>query len=186
MEDKKYLDFEEREQSRRRVYEFPSFSINESKVLLPDGREIVRPWIEHSGSVAILAINSEHKIAIERQFRFAVRSITYEIPAGHRNADEDYAIAARRELLEETGYTAESLRFLGYMTPAGSTSTEKSAIYVASDLKKVDAQHLDEDEFLSVSWMTVEEVKGLIKGGRLWDPKTICAMYYAHINGIID
>jgi len=71
------------------------------------------------------------------------------------------------------------------MTPAGSTSTEKTAIYVARGLRKVSKQKLDEDEFLSVNWMKVEEVEDLVREGRIWDPKTMCALYYAHLNGII-
>ncbi len=179
------MKLEEKELSRKRIYDFPSFSINESEVMLPDGKTRIRPWIDHNGSVAVLAINEEGRIAIERQYRFAIKTLTYEVPAGHREEGEEYDFAARRELLEETGYEAEQLRLLGYMTPAGSTSTEKTAIFVAQGLRKVARQELDEDEFLSVNWMKVEEVEDLVREGRIWDPKTMCALYYAHLNGII-
>ena len=178
-------NLEEKELSRKRVYDFPSFSINESEVLLPNGKTRIRPWMDHSGSVAVLAMNEEGKIAIERQYRFAIRTLTYEIPAGHREADEEYEAAASRELLEETGLKAENMRFLGYMCPGGSTSTEKTAIFVATGLSKASEQDLDEDEFLTVGWMSVEEVESLIREGEIWDPKTMCALYYAHLNGVI-
>ncbi|HAN42744.1 MAG TPA: NUDIX domain-containing protein [Sphaerochaeta sp.] len=179
------MQLEEKELNRKHVYDFPSFSINESEVMLPDGKTRIRPWIEHNGSVAVLAFDDEGRIAIERQYRFAVRTLTYEVPAGHREDGEEYDFAARRELLEETGYEAEEMRLLGYMTPAGATSTEKTAIYVAKGLKKVYKQNLDEDEFLSVYWMKVDEVEDLVREGKIWDPKTMCALYYARLNGII-
>lgn len=179
------MQLEEKELNRKHVYDFPSFSINESEVILPNGKKRIRPWINHSGSVAVLAMNEEGKIAIERQFRFAIKSLTYEIPAGHREADEEYDYAAQRELLEETGFKAESWKLLGYMCPAGSTSTEKTAIYYATGLSKVSGQDLDDDEFLTVNWMSVEEVEDLIRDGKIWDPKTMCALYYAHLKGII-
>jgi len=179
------MEFEEKELSRKKVYDFPSFSINESEVILPDGKIRIRPWIEHSGSVAVLAINDEGKIAIERQYRYAIKSVTYEIPAGHREATEEYDHAARRELLEETGFEATDMVFLGYMTPAGSTSTEKTAIYVAKGLKKIAGQNLDDDEFLTVDWMTVDEVADLVRNGKICDSKTLCALCYAYMFNII-
>ena len=179
------MQFEEKELSRKKVYDFPSFSINESEVIMPDGSHRIRNWLQHNGSSAILALDDEGRICIERQYRFAIRKLTYEIPAGHREEGEDYETAANRELLEETGYKASSMELLGYFTPACGTSTEKTAIFLAKGLTKEGSQDLDEDEFLSVTWMTVDEIDAMIREKSIWDPKLICALYFARLYGHI-
>ena len=179
------MQFEEKELSRKKVYDFPSFVINESEVIMPDGSRRTRNWIEHNGSSAILAIDDKERICIERQYRFAIRKLTYEIPAGHREQGEDYEKAARRELLEETGYRSSSMELLGYFTPACGTSTEKTAIFLAKGLEKASGQDLDDDEFLTVTWMTVDEIEAMIREKTIWDPKLICALYFARLYGHI-
>lgn len=175
----------EEELSVRCVFSSGALRINESVVKLPDERIIKRLWIEHEGSVAVIARRSDGRIAIEDQYRFGIREITHEIPAGHVEKGEDIRTAAERELLEETGCRASELIFLGYMTPTGSTSSEKTAMFFADDVKTVSGQNLDSDEMIAVNWLLPSEVDEMILDGRIWDPKTICALYHAKLRGLI-
>lgn len=175
----------EEEISRKRVFSSPSININKSNVRVSDGRFIERYWIEHNGSVAIIARNSEGLIALEEQYRFGIRAITHEIPAGHIEEGESIKDAAMRELLEETGCKSESLIYLGYFTPAGSTSTEKTHLFFADNVYKISNQKLDSDESLNVNWVKLEYIDSLITDGLLWDPKTICALYHAKLQGLL-
>lgn len=71
------------------------------------------------------------------------------------------------------------------MTSAASISTGKTASYLAKSLKLVAPQHLDNDKFLSANWMSVQDEEALIRAGKIWNPKTICALYYARINELL-
>ena len=177
------MKLEEKELSRKRVLDESSMTINASEVLLPDGKVRTRFWREHDGSVGVLALDEEGRIAIVRQYRFAIQRVTYEIPAGHKEKEETELEGAKRELFEETGSTADRFDFLGYMTPSGSASTEKTALYLATGIHKSTARDLDDDEFLSLEWMGVKDFNELVKSGEVWDPKTLCALYYVVAEG---
>lgn len=179
------MNLEEKELSRKRVLNESSMTINASEVQLPDGKVRTRFWREHDGSVGILALDDEGRIAIVRQYRFAIHRITYEIPAGHKEKDENELEGAKRELFEETGSTADRFEFLGYMTPSGSASTEKTALYLATGIHKSMARDLDDDEFLTLDWMSIKDFNELVKNGEVWDPKTLCALYYAVAEGYL-
>ena len=141
---------------------------------LPDGKTCTREVVEHPGGAAILCVK-DGKVALVRQFRYAYGEELLEIPAGKLNFGEDPMLAAKRELEEETGLLAERLDYLLTLYPTPGYTNEKIYIYRALGVKE-GRQHLDEDEFLSVVYLPVEEVIEKIKCGEIKDAKTIAAL----------
>ena len=141
---------------------------------LPDGKLCKREVVEHPGGAAILCVK-DGKVALVRQFRYAYGEELLEIPAGKLNLGEDPMLAAKRELEEETGLLAERLDHLLTLYPTPGYTDEKIYIYRALGVKE-GRQHLDEDEFLSVVYLPVEEVIEKIKRGEIKDAKTIAAL----------
>lgn len=151
-------------------------NLRRDEALLPDGKPCLREVVEHSGGASVLCVR-EGKVALVRQFRYAYGEELLEIPAGKLNPGEDPKEAAARELEEETGLSAGKLDLLLTLYPTPGYSNEKIYIYIASDVYE-GRQHLDEDEFLSVVYMPVEEALAKIASGEIKDAKTIAALLF--------
>jgi len=147
------------------------FSFKTDRVLMSNGKEIVRDMIDHPGSVAIIPIIDDDLILI-RQYRYPAGKELLEIPAGTLEEGESPQICAARELTEETGYAASSWsKFLScYMTPG--YSSEKIHIYLAEGLTRVGADPQD-DEIINIERHSFNEVLGMIEGNVIEDSKTI-------------
>ena len=145
-------------------------------VQLPNGKPATREVIRHVGAVAIVPLTEDGNVIIERQFRYPLGQVITEIPAGKLDSlTEDRLSAAKRELEEETGYTAKKWTVLGDYYPAAAYCDERITLYLAQDLA-LGTRHLDEDEFLDVKAFTVEEIKEMIYSGKMTDAKTISAI----------
>ena len=118
-------------------------------VRLPDGREASREYVRHPGAVMIIAQLDDGRLVLERQYRYPVQSVMIEFPAGKLDAGEAPLDCAKRELLEETGYSAASWVRAGVMHPVISYSTEFIDIWFAKDLSAGERK-LDAGEFLDV------------------------------------
>ena len=105
--------------STRRIYKGRIISLREDVVRLSNGVMSKREIVEHPGAVAVIAITSDRKLVLERQFRMSAKKVLIEIPAGLAHKGENLAKAARRELIEETGYEARKIRkvFAGFSSP---------------------------------------------------------------------
>ena len=151
------------------------------KVRLPNGHEGVREVIRHVGAVCVIPIFENGDVLVERQFRYPHAKVLLEIPAGKLDSkSEDPLDAAKRELFEETGYTAEKFTVLGelYTTPA--FVDEVIWMYLAEGLASVDEkQHLDEDEFLSVERIPLDTLCDMVMNGEIPDAKTQVAVLKA-------
>ncbi len=145
------------------------------EMLIPNGHIGMWDHIEHKGAAAALAVLDDGKILMVRQYRNSVERDTLEIPAGGLNPNEDPALAAARELKEETGFVAGHIEKLLSLYTTVAFSNEKIFIYKATDLTK-DKQHLDEDEFVNVESYTLDELLEMIKDGTIQDSKTISAI----------
>lgn len=153
--------------------------VYKDSVKLPNGHESTREYISHLGAVAIVAITDDGKMIIEKQFRYPLHKAIIEIPAGKIDSiTEDRLDAAKRELLEETGITADEWITLGEYHPAAAYSSELITIYIAKGLHEGD-QKLDEDEFLNIEKMTVAELVDLVMNGEITDGKTQVAIMKA-------
>lgn len=144
-------------------------------VTLPNGSTATREIVRHPGAVAVLAIKEDKMLVVE-QYRKPLGRNQVEIPAGKLDPGEEPIVAAMRELAEETGYRADHLIPLGSFYTSPGFADEIIHLYAADQLIAGEA-HTDEDEFLEVDEMTLEEAFAAMRAGRISDAKTINAMY---------
>lgn len=168
------MNFEEKTLDSEYVYNGKVLDVKRDRVLVSNGHESVREVVEHSGGVVIVAKNKD-KILMVRQYRYPLRDVSLELPAGKLERGENPDEASKRELLEETGYVSDSWKSLGYIYTTPGFCDEKLYLYYASDLvyKK---QNPDEDEILECKQYSADEVFSMIDDGVINDSKTICAL----------
>ena len=147
------------------------------KISLPDGEEAVREYLTHPGAIAIVAILDDGRVLLERQYRYPIAKACIEIPAGKLEIGEDHLLCAKRELEEETGYTAKKWSYIRRIHPVISYSTEFIDIYLAEDLVP-GKSHLDDEEFLDVFAAPLEQLIGWIENGEITDVKTTISAYW--------
>lgn len=152
---------------------------------IPNGNVAKWDLIDHKGAAAVVAVRGDGKLLMVRQYRNALERDTIELPAGGLNGrEEPTALAAMRELEEETGYTCDKVELLTSIYTTVAFCNEKIDIYLAKDLKP-GKQHLDEDEFINVEAYSVADLKQMIYDCKIQDAKTICGiMTYASKYGI--
>lgn len=149
-------------------------------VTLPNGHTAIREVIRHIGAVAVVPVTDDGKVVVERQFRYPLNEVITEIPAGKLDSfTEDRLAAAKRELEEETGYTADNWQELGDFHPTAAYCDEKITLYLATGLHQGN-RHLDDDEFLNVMAVPMEELVADIMSGRITDGKTQAAILKAY------
>ena len=141
-------------------------------VRLPDGSQASREYVIHPGAVMVVAELPDGRLVLERQFRYPVQSVMIEFPAGKLDAGEASLACARRELLEETGYTAKQWARAGVLHPVISYSTEFIDIWFARELTAGQRQ-LDQGEFLDVFSATADEILQWCRNGGVTDAKTL-------------
>lgn len=161
--------------STKPVFEGNIISLQIDTVKLPDGGTASREIVRHPGAVAVLAIHDD-KIILVDQYRQAMGRCELEIPAGKLEKGEDPLEAAKRELQEETGYTCQQIRLLHSFYTSPGFADELIHLYVAEGLESGEAVP-DEDEFLELYEMTLQEALEAVKSGRISDAKTIMAVY---------
>jgi ADP-ribose pyrophosphatase len=141
-------------------------------VRLPNGTQTTREYVVHPGAVVMIPILDDGRLVLERQFRYPVGEVMTEFPAGKLDAGEDPLTCAKRELLEETGYSAREWARAGLLHPVISYSTEFIEIWFARGLV-ANQRQLDEDEFLEVITATPAELLEWCHDGRVTDAKTL-------------
>ena len=141
-------------------------------VRLPDGTQAPREYIVHPGAVMIIAQLDDGQLVLERQYRYPVRSVMIEFPAGKLDAGEASLACAQRELLEETGYSASRWARAGVLHPVISYSTEFIDIWFAQGLT-LGERKLDEGEFLDVFTAPPTELLAWCGNGQVTDAKTL-------------
>ncbi len=166
--------------SSKPVYEGKIIKIKSDTVLLEDNTEAIREVIMHHGGVCVVPVTDKNEIIMVRQYRYPFAEIITEIPAGKLNPGEDHLECGRRELLEETGMTAESMTYIGHTVPLPAYCTEKIHMYIAEGLT-FSSQKLDEDEFLDVIRIPFEKAVDMVINNELTDAKTQVAIMKAWI-----
>ena len=159
------------------VHEGVFLHMRRDQVQLPNGHTAIREYLTHPGAVAIVPLLSDGRVLLERQYRYPIQQSVIEIPAGKLDSTENQLDCAKRELKEETGYTAQNWHFLGRIHPVISYSTEFIDIYLAENLTP-GARSLDDEEFLDVFAASLEEIQNWIRQGIITDVKTIIASYW--------
>ncbi len=168
----------ESEISSETVFKGHLLHVRKDRVLLPDGKESVREYITHPGAVVVLAFLDNGNLLFERQFRYPLRRVFLELPAGKIDPGEAIIDTAQRELLEETGYTASDWEYLGVMHPCIGYSDERIEIFAARGLKLAGEKQLDHNEFLEVVELSPAEAKQAVWDGRITDAKTITSLFW--------
>lgn len=158
------------------------FEMVRENVTLENGVTIDMDIIRHPGASAMVPLTDDGKVVLIRQYRHAVGGYIWEIPAGTLDPDESPLACARRELAEETGYTAESMEALGQITPVPGYSDERIHLFLAKGLRP-SGQNLDADEVMDVHEVAIDEVFAMIDRGEIEDCKTICGLYKALCGG---
>nr|WP_303621587.1 NUDIX hydrolase [Bacillus sp. FJAT-45066] len=155
------------------------------EVKLPNGKTSTREIVKHPGAVAIIAVTEERKLVLVRQYRKAMEKALVEIPAGKLEKGESPEVTALRELQEETGYTCESLtKVIRFYTSPG-FADELVHLFIANGLKKDTEVHsLDEDEFVDVLEVTLEEAIQLIEKEEIHDAKTAFAVQFLQLQKV--
>ena len=165
--------------SSRKVYDGVLLHVVRDEVELPNGNSSARELIRHVGAVAVIPITEDGKAVMERQYRYPMDEVITEIPAGKLDGpDEDRLEAAMRELREETGISAEEWIGLGNYYPTPAYSDERITLYLARGLHRGE-QDLDEDEFLNVKEVPLEDLVGEVMDGKIADGKTQTAILKA-------
>jgi ADP-ribose pyrophosphatase len=150
--------------------------VRSDRVRLPDGSEAAREFVVHPGAVLVVPVLADGRLVLERQFRYPVRRVMLEFPAGKIDAGETPLATAQRELVEEVGYTATTWKPLGTIHPEVGYSTEFIDLFEATGLTHVGAR-LDEGEFIEVVTMTEDELLTRFDIGGVTDGKTIAALF---------
>ncbi len=166
--------------SSREVYRGPAFWVSTDHVIEPGGVRVRRDIVHHTGSVVILAVDDSGKnprVLLERQYRHAAGSFLWELPAGRIDPGEKELPAAKRELLEETGYTASHWRriFKFYASPG--FVAETMSIYLATGLRMGKA-HPEEDENIETRMLPVASALRMVLNGTIRDAKTISSILW--------
>jgi ADP-ribose pyrophosphatase len=166
--------------SSRVVYRGPAFWVSFDEVLEPTGVRARRDIVHHTGSVVVLAVEEgpgEPRILLERQYRHAAQRFLWELPAGRIDKGEKELGAAKRELLEETGYTARRWkRILQFYASPGFVA-ETMAIFLAQDLRPGTAQP-EADEVIQVRMVPLSKAVRMVMSGRIFDGKTIAGVLW--------
>ena len=157
------------------VFDGKLLHVKRDTVRLPDGKTATREYIAHPGAVMIIPRLPDGKLLMERQFRYPLARIFIEFPAGKIDPGEDPATTAARELLEETGYTAERWSHIGTLHPLITYSTERIEIYTADGLTFIGAK-LDAGEFVEILSATLEEALAWLDRGEVTDAKTMLGL----------
>jgi ADP-ribose pyrophosphatase len=159
------------------AYDGHFLKVSNDRVRLPDGSETGREYIRHPGAVTILCLFDDGRVLLERQYRYPNDRVFIELPAGKIDAGEDPLLAAKRELEEETGYTATDWQFVCTIHNAIAYSDEHLDLYLARGLQAGEAK-LDQGEFLETFYATVPEMLEMVRRGEITDVKTIIGAFW--------
>jgi ADP-ribose pyrophosphatase len=159
---------------KRQVYKSKIFTVFEEEAKDPSGFHIERSIVRHGGSAVMLAVDARDRVLLVKQFRLPAEKELWEIPAGRLDPGEKPLQTAKRELVEETGYSARKWKKLAAYWPSPGYISEKMHLYLATDLTEGKATPM-EDERIEMQWMKKKELAKLIRDGKIEDGKTLLA-----------
>ncbi len=171
--------FQEKTIDTTKVFNGRIISLQVDDVELSDGNYSKREIVKHPGAVAIIAMTEEGKIVFVEQYRKPLERSLIEIPAGKLEPNEAPEITAVRELEEETGYTTEQMQYVTSFYTSPGFADELMHVYFTDNLIKLDeAVPLDEDEFVEVHYLSLEEAEQYVLEQKIYDAKTAYAILY--------
>jgi len=158
--------------SSRVRFQCPLFTVTEDRAIEPGGLKIRRMVVQHAGSAVMLAVDERKRVLLVRQYRLPARASLWELPAGRVDPGETVLAAAKRELIEETGFRARKWKKLIAFYASPGYVAEKMTIFVATGLAAGEAQPM-EDERIECRWFAPREIEQMIRQGKLIDGKTL-------------
>ena len=173
------MEFEEKTLNSEQIFIGKVVKVFRDDVVTADGHNTFREVVRHNGGVVILAFK-ENKILMVKQFRYPMKEVLLELPAGKLEKDENSFEAAKRELEEETGYCANKWTDLGYVYTSPGYSDEKLYLYKAEDLYFTEC-HPDTGEILEPLEFEYNNILNMVKSGEICDAKTLCALMRAKL-----
>ena len=167
------------------VLEGGMLRVKRDQVRLPSGNQSQREFIMHPGAVLVIPLLDNGNLLLERQFRYPLNRVFIELPAGKIDPDEAILVTGQRELLEETGYTAQEWVYLGLQHPCIGYSDEVIYMFIARGLLAGEAMQ-DEDEQLELFEASLDACLEMVATQQITDAKTILALMYLekHLQGI--
>ncbi len=172
------MDCTEKQLETKKIFEGRVINVRIDKIELPDGRTSSREIVEHNGGVGVIPVTDDGEVFMVSQYRTAAKTLMLEIPAGKLEKGEDPLECGKRELIEETGYSASEFIPLGayYATPG--YCEEKLTLYLARGLQW-QGQHLDDGEFLNVKKYKLDDLFNMVMNNEIYDCKTAIAILKA-------
>ena len=165
------MELTEKKLSSQEIFDGVAIHLYRDEILLPNGKTGVREVIRHPGAVCVLPIKEDGNVVFVNQFRYAFNKVTLEAPAGKLDKGELPLDAAKRELHEETGLSANNIVYLGEMYTTPALIDEIIHLYLATDLVSGE-QDLDADEFINVIEIPLNEAEEMVMNGLIKDSKT--------------
>ncbi|MBP1550182.1 MAG: NUDIX hydrolase [Oscillospiraceae bacterium] len=160
------------------IFDGKIITVKKDKAELENGEIVIRELVIHPGGVCVVPINENGEVLMVKQFRYPFQEALVEVPAGKLEFGEDHREAGLRELREETGAVCEKFEYLGVCYPSVAYLTEKIHMYLATGLT-FENQDLDDDEFLDVIKIKLEDAVEMVMNNELPDAKTQCAILKA-------
>jgi ADP-ribose pyrophosphatase len=171
-------DLTEHRLDSRQVYDGRLLDVREDRVRLPDGSVGLREYIVHPGAVVVVPVFDDGRLLLERQFRYPVGQHMIELPAGRLESGEAPLLCAKRELLEETGYTARDWSHLATTLPCVGYADERIELFLARGLHHVG--HPGEDgEFVEAFALALDEALEWVRDGRITEAKAQLGILWA-------
>lgn len=164
--------------NRTTIHRGKVFELIGENVTLENGTTTDVEFIEHPGAAAIIPFLDDTRIVLLRQYRHALKRYIWEVPAGTLDPQEEIISCAKRELTEETGYSAGQWHQLGEIIPLPGYSDERIHIFLAADLQSAD-RHLDADEVIHVQEVDFFKALAMIGDGEIQDAKSIVGLFLA-------
>lgn len=178
------MDLKEVQKSRKVIFEGRVLDVVVDTVTLPNGKEATREVALHKGAACVIPVDENKMVTMVSQFRYAFGEVMLEVPAGKLDSTDEIPLeAAKRELKEEVGITAEKIEYLGEIRPSVAIFTETIHMYLATGLTFGELEP-DEDEFLEISTYHLDDLFDMVMKGEITDGKTIaCVLKAKHILG---
>ena len=158
--------------SSKEIFRSEIFRLTEDDAIDPAGFEIKRVIVQHRGSAVMMPVDEKKRILLVRQYRLPARSYLWELPAGRLDEGETPLQAAKRELIEETGYRARTWKKLVSFYPSPGYVAEKMHLFLATGLTAGEAKPM-EDERIEMRWFTAKEIEQAVRTGKIADAKTM-------------
>ena len=174
--------YEEKTVSSEEVFKGKIVTLKVDKVEMPGGKIATRELVKHPGGVGIVAITDNDEIILVKQYRKPIDKAIYEIPAGKLDNGEEHRLCGIRELKEETGMSAETFEYYGFIYPSPGFTDEVTHVYCATGLSQ-GKDDPDEDEYLDIEFVPIDKAYEMVMNGEINDAKSVFGILkYVNLN----